>query len=200
MSSVKFYFDYVSPYGYLASTQLPSSGLSIDYRPIAILKVMAIVKNQPSPACPAKLNYGFVDTARWAKRYGVPIAMNDGWWAALMGGQVTMELFSGAALVAQKLGCFENFHPAMYDAIWGHPRDVVTPEGRERLLADAGLAGSGLFERAMEPEIQAELSRRNQAAADAGVFGVPTFAVGDELFFGNDRLELVKEAILGVAA
>ncbi|THD04905.1 hypothetical protein B1810_02860 [Panacagrimonas perspica] len=48
--------------------------------------------------------------------------------------------------------------------------------------------------------IQADLSRRNQAAADAGVFGVPTFAVGDELFFGNDRLELVKQAVLGVAA
>ncbi len=198
--AVKFYYDYVSPYGYLASTQLPRSGLSIDYRPVAILKVMAIVNNQPSPVCPVKLKYGFVDTARWAKRYGVPIAMNDGWWAALMGGQVTMELYSGAALVAQKLGCFEKFHPAMYDAIWGHPRDVVSPAGRAQLLADAGLAGVPIWEQAMDPAIQADLAARNQAAADAGVFGVPTFAVVDELFFGNDRLEMVKEVVLGVAA
>ena len=199
-NAVKFYYDYVSPYGYLASTQLPTSGLSVDYRPISILEVMAIVKNQPSPACPAKLRYGFVDTARWARRYGVPIAMNEAWWAALMGGQVTMALYSGAALAAQKLGCFEKFHPVMYDAIWGRPRDVVTPAGREQLLKDAGLPGVPLWEQAMEDSIQAELKRRNQAAADAGVFGVPTFAVGDELFFGNDRLELVKEAVLGVAA
>ena len=73
----------------------------------------------------------------------------------------------------------------IFDAIWGHPRDVVTAGARERLLADAGLPSREIWMRAAEPDVSAQLDRRSRAAADAGVFGVPTFAVGQELFLAT---------------
>lgn len=190
---VLFYFDYVSPYAYLANTQLQKLDLEVVYRPIAILEVMEMVHNQPSPKCPAKLQYAMTDTARWASRYAVPLEMNLEWWNAVSDGSLSLRVFTSGALAAEELGYFDAYHKPIFDAIWGCPRDVVTPGGRERLLADAGLPSREIWTRAADPEISAELDRRSREAADAGVFGVPTFAVGQELFFGNDRLEFVTE-------
>ena len=192
---VLFYFDYVSPYAYLANTRLQELGLEVAYRPIASLQVMEMVHNQPSPKCPAKLRYAMTDTARWASRYAVPLEINAKWWKAVSDGSLSMRLFTSGALAAEELGYLDAYHARIFDAIWGHSRDVVTPGGRERLLDDAGLPGRAIWTRAAEPGISSELDRRSREAADAGVFGVPTFAVGRELFFGNDRLEFVTERV-----
>ena len=89
---VLFYFDYVSPYAYLANTQLQKLDLEVVYRPIAILEVMEMVHNQPSPKCPAKLQYAMTDTARWASRYAVPLEMNLEWWNAVSDGSLSLRV------------------------------------------------------------------------------------------------------------
>ncbi|TDU32570.1 2-hydroxychromene-2-carboxylate isomerase [Panacagrimonas perspica] len=193
MESVEFYYDYISPYGYLVNTQLSRSGLPIEYRTISILEVMAIVGNQPSPKCPPKMGYALEDTRRWAKRYDVPFALNAEWWDAIMSGKLDMKLFAAGALVAQRDGGFEAYHQAVWEAIWGRPRDVVTPAGRIALLDDAGLRGREIWEQAAHHAIAGQLEACNQRAAARGVFGVPTFFVGDDMFFGNDRLDFVVE-------
>lgn len=195
MEKVEFYYDYISPYGYLVNTQLPNSGLPIEYRPISILEVMALVGNQPSPKCPPKMAYAMDDTQRWAKRYGVPLEVNGDWWNAVMGGTLSMNLFSGGALVTQRSGGFGAYHKAVWEAIWGRPRDVVTSAGRVALLDELGLPGRQIWEEAASPEIVKELDAGNQRAATRGVFGVPTFFVGNEMFFGNDRLDFVRERV-----
>ncbi|MGH8524777.1 MAG: 2-hydroxychromene-2-carboxylate isomerase [Gammaproteobacteria bacterium] len=193
METAEFYYDYISPYGYLVNTQLPTSGLSINYRTISILEVMAQVGNQPSPKCPPKMSYAMDDTQRWARRYGVPLEVNGQWWDAVMGGTLSMKLFAGGALVTQRDGGFEAYHKAVWEAIWGRPRDVVTPVGRAALLDELGLPGQTIWEEAASPEIVKKLDESNELAASRGVFGVPTFFVGNDMFFGNDRLEFVKE-------
>lgn len=198
MESVEFYYDYISPYGYLVNTQLTSSGLPIEFRTISILEVMASVGNQPSPKCPPKMSYAMEDTKRWAKRYDVPFELNGEWWNAVMSGKLDMKLFAAGALVTQRDGGFGAYHQAVWEAIWGRPRDVVTPAGRIALLDGVGLSGDQIWKRAEHPDIAGQLDASNRRASARGVFGVPTFFVGDDMFFGNDRLDFVKERAQGV--
>lgn len=193
METIDFFYDYISPYGYLVNTQLPGSGLSIRYRAVTAIEVMALVGNQPSPKCPPKMSYALDDTQRWAKRYGVPHELNGAWWDAVMSGSLSMKLFAGGALVTQRIGGFDAYHKAVYEAIWGRSRDVVTPAGRAALLDSVGLPGQRIWDEAASPDIVKEVDENNRLAASRGVFGVPTFFVGDDMFFGNDRLDFVKE-------
>lgn len=196
MATVKFYFDYISPYAYLASTQLPRLELDITWQPISVIEVMDKVGNQPTPRCPAKLRYAMEDTQRWAARYGVPLRVNQDWWAALEAGEFDMRALSRGALAAQTLGCFDDFHVCLSNAIWGGLNsDVVSRAGREQLLNEAGLDGAQVWDKAESDSIGNELEQRNEQAAQAGVFGVPIFVVGDEMFFGNDRLDFLVEAV-----
>src|SRR5262245_6071881 len=107
---VEFVFDYVSPYAYLANTQLPGLGAPVDYRPVAIVEVMRKVNNQPSPACPPKGRYAALDAKRWADVYGAPFASNARLWAALRGGEFDTKTLILGALAAQDLGVFAAYH------------------------------------------------------------------------------------------
>ena len=196
---VEFYFDYVSPYAYLANTQLPRLGLDIVFKPISILDVMSAVGNQPTPKCPAKLRHASADTTRWARRYDVPLAANAEIWSGLQSGTIDLRFYARAALAAQRLGHFAGFHEAMFDAFWAHPRSVATRESCEALLNSAGIPGKDVFALAALPELEKALNEANEAAVAAGVFGVPFFRVGEEIFFGGDRLDFVKECALEVA-
>lgn len=196
---VEFYFDYVSPYAYLANTQLPSLGVDVIYKPISILDVMKVVGNQPSPACPPKLAHAMADTARFAKRYGVPLEANEEIWAGLKSGKTDLRFFARAALSAQKLDCFKTFHATIFDAFWGHPKSVVTTDACAAVLAAAGIPGQAIVGLAMDPESEEDLNRANAEAVKAGVFGVPFFRVDNDVFFGGDRLDFVKEYALAGA-
>jgi len=192
---VEFVFDYPSPYAYLASTQLESLGVPARYEPIGIVEVMKRVNNQPSPACPPKARYAGIDAARWAHRYGVPFEINQAFLTALGTGTFDYQILTRGALVAQELGVFALYNAAMFSAIWGKPQDIVSEVGREIFLKRLGIDASHFWRRAESPDLRAELQRRNEVAAQRGVFGVPTFFVDNELFFGNDRLDFVRERL-----
>ncbi|ABS65247.1 DSBA oxidoreductase [Parvibaculum lavamentivorans DS-1] len=192
--TVEFYFDYPSPYTYLAHEQMKSLGAPVVYRPMHILSVMKLVGNIPSPACPPKGRYAGMDAARWAKRLGIPMATNAEFWTALLAGKLDGKLLTRGAMAAQELGLAGAYNDAIFNAVWKTPRDIVTAEGRDAVLADAGIAGKGIWETAETPEFHERLETETKAAAERGVFGTPTFFVGDEIFFGNDRLDFVREA------
>ena len=83
----------------------------------------------------------------------------------------------------------------MFSAIWGKPQDIVSEVGRETFLKKLGIDASHSWRRTESPDLRAELQRRNEVAAQRGVFGVPTFFVDNELFFGNDRLDFLRERL-----
>jgi len=191
MTIVKYYFDYYSPYAYLANTQLPKQDFEVEYCPVTAVDVMDLVHNQPTPKCPAKLAYAMRDTVRLAEHYSVALKLNQQWWSALQSNVVSMRLYSCGALAAQQLGHFETYHRAMFEAIWGYPRDVVSEEGRMGLLNELGAPAQDVWELARTKEIESRLDQRNAEAAAAGVFGVPIFVVDREMYFGTDRLNFV---------
>lgn len=192
---VEFFCDYLSPYSYLANTQLAGLGVPVERRPISIGDVMKLVNNQPSPKCPPKSRYAGLDGKRWADRYGVPLGRNEKLWSAVVARTFDPRLLIRGALAAKALGVFDAYHDAMFDAVWGHPQDVASEAGRAEFLERQGLGGSGLWEKAADAAIEEVFRRDIQEATERGVFGAPTFFVDDEMFFGNDRLEFVRERL-----
>ncbi len=96
------------------------------------------------------------------------------------------------ALVAKDEDRFAEYHHPMYRARWAEPRDLSDREVVRQLLADAGLDGEAALARAESSEIGDRLEHDTKTAIERGVFGVPTLFVGDEMFWGNDRFELVR--------
>ena len=97
-----------------------------------------------------------------------------------------------AALVAREEGRFAEFHHPAYRARWAEAKDLSQRSLVQRLLAEAGLDGDAALARAESKQIADRLERQTEEAIARGVFGVPTLFVGDEMFWGNDRFELVR--------
>ena len=188
---VQFILDYRSPYAYLANTQIMSMGVQIEHKPVEIVSVMKRVNNQPLPMCPPKAKYAGVDAARWAKHYGVPYSPNRPLLEALRTGQLKSDLLSRAGIAAQKLGAFQQVNDALFGAVWGCSAALTSAVDRLNFLTSRALPLE-LWDIAESAEIQELLAANGERAIAQGVFGVPTFFVDGEMFFGNDRLDFVK--------
>jgi 2-hydroxychromene-2-carboxylate isomerase len=188
---VQFILDYRSPYAYLANTQVKALGVDIDYQPIDILAVMKQVNNQPSPACPPKAKYAAADALRWAKYYGVPYSPNRTLLEGLRQGHLPNTLLSRAGIAAQQMGIFERVNDALFGAVWAGSDDLVTKAGRSRFLAHRAIPQE-LWNLAESADVEERLVASSNCAVQRGVFGVPTFFVDSEMFFGNDRLTFVR--------
>jgi 2-hydroxychromene-2-carboxylate isomerase len=101
-------------------------------------------------------------------------------------------LLTQAALVAKDQGRFREYHYPAFRARWAEAKDISDPEVVRALLAGAGLDSEVALERAQSDELRERLDADSRAAIERGVFGAPTLFVGDEMFWGNDRFELVR--------
>ena len=187
-------FDYRSPYAYLANTRLPGLNHPVSYFPVDILAVMKQVNNQPSPACPPKARYSGIDAGRWAALYQVPFAPNGALFQAMRDGQFDGALLVRAALAATEAGVFDVLHPALFKAVWAGNDDLASAQGRIDFLRALDV-DADIWQRADSAAIREQLAANDDAAAQRGVFGVPTFFCDDEMFFGNDRLDFVRAAL-----
>ena len=197
--AIDFYFDFVSPYSYLAITQLPAlarqHGAEIVYKPFRLLELMKLVGNRPTTIeCKNKLRYAGADLGRWAAKYGVSLHRNP------HQSKFDSALLLRGALVAADDGEAAPYVSAVFGAVWNGERDLSHHAELVDVLEKAGLAGEKLLEGAASDEVAARLDRETAAAAERGVFGSPTFVVGDELYFGNDRLEFVAAALAAAKA
>ena len=190
---IDFYYDFLSPYAYLAFSQLPSfarrTGAEVIFKPVEVLKVMARVGNSPTTIlCAPKGRYAVADLARWASAYGIPLNRNPHHRSI-----AARPLLLGA-VAAAKQGRIEAYSRAVFDGVWVKQAafaddtemlDVLRQSGFED--ADAVLAGRS--------EAGAELDALVDEAVSAGVFGVPSFTIAGKLFFGNDRLNFLEQAL-----
>ena len=103
----------------------------------------------------------------------------------------TLKMMRGA-VAAQALDCFAPYVEAMFVAMWEEGRDMDNPEEIAGVLRSAGLDALALIEKSADPEIKARLQHNTQRAYERGAFGSPIFFVGDEMYFGKDRLGEVE--------
>lgn len=192
--SVEFYFDFISPAAYLAWTQLPhvcaDTGATLVYKPMLLGGVFQATGNSAPITVPLKGSYLFVDLDRFAKRYGVPFVLNPHFPFNTVG---LMRM--AVALLDRGDARFAAFCGAIFNAIWADAKALGDPEVLATVLQQAGLDPDELLALTSEPDVKEALKRATEAAVQRGVFGAPTLFVGEQMFWGQDRLDFVREAL-----
>jgi len=190
MATLEFFYDFVSPYSYFASTRIEAlaarTGATLRWRPFLLGGVLKATDNKAPADTPAKYAHLKVDTARWARRLGVPFA-----YPRIH--PFSTVLAMRCALTAGRSGALVPFTHAAFRAVWADGRDLTSPEVLAAVAASVGLDGPALV--AAAPEEKAALVAQTDEAVRRGAFGAPSFFVGDELWVGNDRLDFVEEAL-----
>ena len=192
--AVEFYFDVGSPAAYLAWTQLPKivqqAGCEIEYRPFLLGGVFQATGNRSPMEVPAKGQYMQDDLQRFAKRYGVPFRHNPHFpinTLTLMRGALGLQMREPQRMVP--------YVDAVYRAIWVDGKNMNDPATVAGVLQQAGFDPEKLLALAQDPAVKDELKVVTQEVVARGAFGAPTFFVGDQMFWGQDRLDFVKEAL-----
>jgi 2-hydroxychromene-2-carboxylate isomerase len=196
VARVEFFFDYSCPYAYLASTQVEAlaarTGAELVYKPFllgGVFKALGDGNGELPFQSPARARMNGLDMQRWAEHWHVPLEMPSG--------HPNRTVLALRATLAA--GDIARASRALFDAYWARALDVSDPEVVRSALAAAGFDAEKILARAVEPEIKNELRDRTDEALARGVFGAPAFFVGDQLFWGQDRLDWVAEALGGAA-
>lgn len=191
---VEYYFDFGSPAAYLASTQLAAlesqTGASVVWRPMLLGGVFVATGNASPASVPAKGRYIFADFARFAARYGVPLKVNPFFpinTITLMRIAVGLQMRNDSS--------FMDYCSAMFRAIWVDAQNMNDPATVASALQAAGFDAPALLALAGEQAVKDALKAQTGAAVARGVFGAPTFFVADQMFWGQDRLDFVREAL-----
>ena len=192
MKSVEFFYDITCPYAYLASTQIDivaaRANAEVIYKPFLLGGLLRDI-GQPTELIkhmsPERARMGNLDLHRWAEYWNVPLK-----FPAEHPKRSVLAL--RAALVSHDL---RRATFALYKAYWVDELDIANPEVLEKIFDEAGFAGAELLEAAKAPEVKADLKKRTDEAVARGCFGAPTFFVNGEMFWGQDRLDQVAEAL-----
>jgi 2-hydroxychromene-2-carboxylate isomerase len=187
---IPFYYDYACPWAYLGSCRVESTfrdlGVEIDFRPVRLADLKEASAGQAAKPGDRKKKAYRDDLLHWAELCGAefsPEARKT---------RSDTRLLCQAALVAKDADRFREFHYPAYRARWAEARDVADPAVVSGLLAGAGLDPEAALARAASDELAARLDADTREAIQRGAFGVPTMFVGNEMFWGNDRFELVR--------
>ncbi len=190
--TLEFYFDYGSPYSYLADTQVEAiaqrAGAALVRKPMLLGGVFKATGNHSPAELPQKSAWSGFDMPMWARHYGVPFQRNPFFPVN------TLALMRGAA-AAQIDGSFERYHPAVFKAMWVEGRNLNDMKEVAAVLTAAGLDAAKFGARIQDQDVKDRLKATTDEAVARGVFGAPTCFVDKMMFFGNDRLPFVELAL-----
>ena len=197
MVPVEFHFDFGSPNAYLSHLVIPDieqrTGAKFDYVPVLLGGVFKLTNNRSPGESMAgirnKPEYQRLETERFVLRHGITRYTMNPFFPVN-----TLAAMRGA-IAARKLGVFERYVDEIYRHMWADPKKLDDPEILRAALVESGLDAARIFELSQTPEVKNELLANTQRSVDRGTFGSPTFFVGDEIYFGKDRLREVEEAI-----
>ena len=191
--AVEVFYDIVCPYAYLGVTQIEAvaerTSAEIVWKPFLLGGVLNAIGNaDPNGAMSApKARHNLLDMHRWAEHFDVPLEMPDSHpRRTVLAMRALLAAGDEACLAATK---------ALYESYWVLGEDVADGAVVARALTRAGLDGDACVGRADDPSIKAELRERTDEALSRGVFGAPSFFVGGEMFWGQDRLFFVERAL-----
>lgn len=198
MAKVEFHFDFGSPNSYLAHLVIPEieqrTGAKFEYVPVLLGGVFKMTNNR-SPAqsmagIKNRLEYEALERERFVRRHNITQFK----WTPFF--PVNTLLIMRGAIAAQLDGVFERYVDEMFRHMWAEPKKMDDPEVVRSALEESGFNAASLMARTQEPEVKDRLLANTQASVARGTFGAPTFFVGDEIFFGKDRLRDVEDEIV----
>jgi 2-hydroxychromene-2-carboxylate isomerase len=192
--TLEFYFDVGSPAAYLAWTQMPGlaadTGAAIAYKPMLLGGVFQATGNRSPMEVHAKGRYMVGDLGRYAARYQVPFSHNPYFpinTLTLMRMATSVQMRDESKLIP--------FVDAVYRSIWADAANMNDPATVAAVIQAAGFDAPALSTLAAEPEVKERLKSVTQDAVARGVFGAPTFFVDGQMYWGQDRLDFVREAL-----
>ena len=198
MAQVEFHFDFGSPNAYLAHLVIPEierrTGAKFDYVPVLLGGVFKLTNNR-SPAeslagIKNKPEYEKLETERFIRRHGITAYRRNPFFPVN-----TLSVMRGA-VATQRLGVFARYVDEIYRHMWAEPKKMDDPDVLRAALAESTIEIEPLLALTQTAEVKDELRTNTERSVARGTFGSPTFFVGDEIFFGKDRLRDVEEAIL----
>jgi 2-hydroxychromene-2-carboxylate isomerase len=189
---VDFYFDFGSPTSYLAYTQIGNlakqTGAAVNYKPILLGGVFAATGNRAPGEVPAKGKWMIEDLECFAQHYNVPYRWNSHFPIN------TLPLMRGAVF-AQQHNFLTAYSDAIFRAMWVDNINMADPKEIGAVLKAAGLDEAKIIAGVAEPAVKDALKKITEEAVQRGVFGAPTFFIGDRMIFGQDRLMFVEAAL-----
>ena len=179
---IEFFFDVGSPYSYFAATQIDAIGhrvgLPVRWRPFLLGGVFRSVGNTPPAMLPARAPYLLRDLQRWSAHYGEPFSFPSSFPMNSLLAMRVLTAVPDAGRAEAALALFRSY--------WVDNQDLTRPEVIARLLGEAPVVA------AVDPDIKGQLRATTDEAVERGAFGAPTVFLGEEMFFGNDRLHFVE--------
>ena len=190
--TLDFYFDFSSPYSYLAATQVPQlaarTGARVNYKPSPLFAIFKATGNEMPARVPAKGTYMLKDLERWAQHYGIPFRFSSHFPANTL---KAMRL----VVVGAQQGKAQDVVLSAFFAMWAEDHNLEDPAVLLEVARAAGLDPEAALAAIETPEVKDQVRANSDEAISRGVFGAPAFFVGDELFWGNDRLQFVEAAL-----
>ncbi|AYA70333.1 2-hydroxychromene-2-carboxylate isomerase [Acinetobacter sp. WCHA55] len=194
MKSVEFYFDLGSPYSYLAYYRLlqmaEQQEIQIVYKPILLGGVFKATGNRSPIEIPVKGGYSILDMQRWAEYYHIPMQMNPHF---PMNTLTLMRILTGVQLL--HLEKFEQVLKLLFDAMFRIPQNLNEPTALAEVLKPSGFSVEDIMSMVQSDVVKQKLITETELAIQRGIFGAPTFFVGDEMYWGQDRLHFVEQAL-----
>lgn len=197
MAKVEFHFDFGSPNAYLAHCVVPEiearTGIKFEYVPVLLGGVFKLTNNR-SPAekmagIKNRLEYERLEMRRFIRRHGVTRFTFNPFFP------VNTLLIMRGAIAAQVEGVFARYVDEVFRHMWADSKDMDDPEVIRAALTESGFDAATLLARTQDPEVKNRLLKNTEDSVARGTFGSPTFFVGEQIFFGKDRLREVEEEI-----
>ena len=194
---VDFYFDFASPNAYLSHKVMQSikerTGAEINYIPVLLGGIFKLTNNKPPMeqflGVKNKNEYQNIEMQRFIQRYGLDkFQMNPHFPV------ISLQIIRGA-VAADMDGYLEEYIDKILIHMWEEPKKMDDPEVIKAAFEESGLDADKLMNQMQDPEVKAKLISNTEAAAERGVFGIPTFFVEDEMYFGKDNLWQVEEKL-----
>jgi 2-hydroxychromene-2-carboxylate isomerase len=198
MVKVEFHFDFGSPNAYLSHLVIPEiekrTGVKFEYVPVLLGGVFKATNNR-SPAesllgIKNKPDYERLETTRFLRRHNITRYKSNPFFP------VNTLMMMRGAIAAQSLDVFARYVDEMYRNMWAEPKKMDDPNVFRTALDEAGLASAQILELIQTPKVKEQLIENTRRSVERGTFGSPTFYVGNEIFFGKDRLRDVEDMII----
>jgi len=198
MSNIEFHFDFGSPNAYLSHLVIPGieqrTGAVFTYVPVLLGGVFKLTNNRsPAEAFAGirnKPEYERLETRRFIERHGITTFRSNPFFPVN-----TLMLMRGA-VAAQRIGIFERYVDEIFRHMWSAPKKLDDPAVLKAAFAESDLDGEQIITLSQTQDVKDELLTNTQRSVDRGTFGSPTFFVGEQIYFGKDRLRDVEEAII----
>jgi len=189
---IEFYFDFASPTTYLAYYRLQylaeKYNAEIEYKGVLLGGVFKATGNTSPVLVPAKARYMNSDLARFSKRYDIELNINPFFPIN------TLPLMRGY-YAAKELGLAEKYLQEGFDRMWKHKANFSKPETLAELVKDLGIDATEFANLVGSDAIKNQLKEATEELVKRGGYGVPTLYQGDEMYFGQDRLDFIEEEL-----